>query len=312
MKKIVEYKNGNVAISIYEDGTKVMETPGEENFKFDFPTSIDVKITNKCEGLLPTMRPCRFCHENSSLKGKHGDLKELTSILDNIKGHGIELSIGGGNPLCHPDLYWFLNWCKDNNFLPSLTVNKTHLDKYNILIRRAIGEQLIYGLGISIPKDDLTFSENELTLIHYPHSVAHLILGIHKPDMIQTLSRFGLKKYLLLGFKKFGRGIPYYHSSYNGVDDNIRVWDQNISDIIHGENLITFDNLAIKQLGIKYKIPKKLWRACYAGDDFTHTMYIDAVKGNFAPTSRHCKRTSWEKINLIDYFNQNKNEFKQK
>ena len=44
------------------------------------------------------------------------------------------------------------------------------------------------------------------------------------------------------------------------------------------------------------------------GDDFCFTMYIDAVKQQYAPTSRSAERVSFEDCTLLEYFNtRNKN-----
>jgi hypothetical protein len=44
------------------------------------------------------------------------------------------------------------------------------------------------------------------------------------------------------------------------------------------------------------------WDKFYMGDDFCFTMYIDAVKQEYAPTSRDANRMSFDEISLTDYF----------
>ena len=75
-----------------------------------------------CEGILVSN-----CHENSVPNGKHGDLFE-PSFLDTLHPY-TEIAIGGGNPLEHPDLYKFLQLCKERKFIPSMTVNQIHFEK---------------------------------------------------------------------------------------------------------------------------------------------------------------------------------------
>ena len=53
MKKIANYKNGCVDVTIYDDGTKIREWDDEKygiEPELEFPESCDVKITNFCEG----------------------------------------------------------------------------------------------------------------------------------------------------------------------------------------------------------------------------------------------------------------------
>jgi hypothetical protein len=77
------------------------------------------------------------------------------------------------------------------------------------------------------------------------------------------------------------------------------------------DNIISFDNLAIEQLNLFSKISSEIRKATYQGDDFTHTMYIDAVEQTFAPTSRAPKndRVSWSTMGLSEYFKKNKCNF---
>lgn len=70
MKLLGIYKNGNYRVRIYDDGTKVRETidPNDNKFIAEFPESIDLKITNRCD------MGCKMCHENSTIDGAHGDI----------------------------------------------------------------------------------------------------------------------------------------------------------------------------------------------------------------------------------------------
>ena len=89
---IASYKNGNTQVTILSDGTKIREF--EETPEIEFMESIDVKITNYCD------LNCPFCHEQSSVNGKHADIDKLIQLLDDANlPRGIELSIGGGKRL---------------------------------------------------------------------------------------------------------------------------------------------------------------------------------------------------------------------
>ena len=107
-----KYKNGNYTVFLYTDGTKEKITE-EEHFKAEFPDSIDLKITNYCDA------NCPMCHENSGTHGLHADLN--APFLSSLPA-GIELAIGGGNPLSHPDLIPFLKRMKDMGIVCNITL----------------------------------------------------------------------------------------------------------------------------------------------------------------------------------------------
>lgn len=71
---------------------------------------------------------------------------------------------------------------------------------------------------------------------------------------------------------------------------------------------IGFDNLAIEQLGVRDCITEADWKRMYMGDEFTHTMYVDAVSEIFAPTSRDSFRVSWNDMKILEFFNTYKND----
>lgn len=76
MKILNKYMNGNVAITLFSDGTKVMECKGKQ--QIDFPTSIDIKITNWCD----MFNICKWClTKDTSITTLNGEvaISELRS-----------------------------------------------------------------------------------------------------------------------------------------------------------------------------------------------------------------------------------------
>jgi hypothetical protein len=65
---------------------------------------------------------------------------------------------------------------------------------------------------------------------------------------------------------------------------------------------VSFDNLGIEQLNVKRFFTGSGWNKFYMGNDFCFTMYIDAVKREFAPTSRSKFRKSFETHTLEEFF----------
>lgn len=291
-KILARYTNGNTLVTVYEDGTKIREY--EEIPTPYFPESMDIKITNYCD------LGCKFCHESSTVYGKHADLKKLRAVLVSLPA-GVELAIGGGNPLDHPDLIDFLLWCQGRGLICNITINQRHLKKYFDTITTLIEHNLIKGIGISINGSHFDKIKELKSLSN--NIVYHVIPGVHDISILDTLSEIGNCKVLVLGYKIFGRGENYFNED---VVKDIAKWRNGIKDYL-SKFLLAFDNLAIKQLDIKSLVPSNLWEKFYMGDDFTFSMYIDAVEQQYAPTSTSIERVSFNEMSLFEYFIKYKN-----
>jgi len=286
---LVKYKNGNTDVTILKDGTKIREF--EDFPQIEHPESLDVKITNYCD------LGCSYCHENSTTNGKHADLDMLFKTITYLPA-GVELAIGGGNPLSHPNLLSFLNQAKDKGWICNMTVNQSHLLPYNKLINNLIDSELITGLGISIINTNFDIISELMQKTN--NIVFHVISGVNNVKVISELIKLGnYCKVLILGYKTFGRGIKYKSKA---VEMNMKQWSMFLPNYFN-KCTLSFDNLAIEQLKLKRFFSDKAWSTFYMGDDFTFTMYIDAVKQEFAPTSRSGKnRSKFSETTLFNYF----------
>lgn len=268
MELLAQYKNGNYVVKLYDDGTKELVTEGD-NFIASFPDSIDLKITNYCD------LNCPMCHEQSSLNGIHANL--TANFIVTLRA-GTELAIGGGNPLSHPDLIPFLIGLKAQGIIPNITINERHLVHYSNLIEESIAEKLIYGLGISLA----TYEKSTFDFaLNHPNVVFHVICGIADEEKLIALGGEGYKL-LVLGYKKKGRGEEYYSKE---IQKNILSFYKRLPIITEKYGIVSFDNLALKQLNIQNRIDPALWEERFMGDDGQNTMYIDLVKGEYAVSS---------------------------
>lgn len=272
MNLLYKYTNGNVIVSIFDDGTKIQEWNDNEKPNPIYPNSMDIKITNKCD------LGCKFCHEMSIPNGKHGDLFKLLELIYDLPS-GTELALGGGNPLDHPDLIWFVEELKKLNIIPNITINCKHIIKYMPTLNWLINNKYIYGLGISID-DSFNFklldSFNDTSNIVY-----HVIAGVHPISVLEQIKESPVKKVLILGYKDVGRGIDYHDDSVNRIK---KEWYDLLPQYI-GKVHLSFDNLAIEQLNIRRFFTDESWKNFYMGSDGQFTMYIDAVEENFAVSS---------------------------
>lgn len=202
------------------------------------------------------------------------------------------MAIGGGNPLSHPQLEDFLTHLKDLKCIASITVNEKHfLDEYERLARLR-DSKLIYGLGISISYMTKDIAEK---IAEFPNAVCHVIAGITSLEQLKQMSELGIKKVLILGYKIFGRGEKFYN---NQIKSNIEKLRANMKEVQGLFEILSFDNLAIKQLDIKSLMSKEKWEEFYMGDDGSFTMYIDLVEQKYAQSS-----TSVERFDLLPNIN---------
>ena len=270
--KFVKVKNGNYTMYLdLETGTKIRKND-LDFFDPEKPESMDIKITNKCD------MGCQFCHENSTSDGLHGDIMNL-KFIETLLPY-TELAIGGGNPLTHPDLIPFLEKCKALKLVPSITINQYHFMKpeYQELIDKLVNEKLIYGLGVSltVASDDFI---NKIK--KYPNAVIHIINGVQPISQVRKLYDHNLKV-LILGYKMFRRGVDYYTNSVEHVKND---YYNELAEMIKHFEVVSFDNLALKQLEVKRLLTEDEWNEFFMGDDGSHTMYIDCINKQYARSS---------------------------
>ena len=283
------FNNGNCKVTLFPDGTKTRETLDTNPPWAEHPESIDIKVTNFCD------LACPFCHENSTLEGKHGDLNRLLTVLGPLPP-GVELAIGGGNPLSHPDLIPFLREVRNRGLVANLTVNERHLEPYQFLLGYLRRKDFVKGIGVSVTGANLALVKKFLE--KNPHTVFHVIAGVHTPKVLSDLSTLPNSKTLVLGYKTFGRGVQFYGDRTKQL---LSEWYRAIPTFL-GKTHLSFDNLAVEQLNIRRLLTSEGWSRFYMGDDGSFTMYIDAVEGTYAKTSRSSERTPFDSTDLLTYF----------
>ena len=297
MNLLNSYVNGNTTVEIFDDGTKIRTFDGIPSVVH--PESIDVKITDYCNA------GCSFCHEQSTMAGKHGDLNVLLHHLLTLTA-GVEIAIGGGNPLAHPDLVSFLEKIKSHGIIANITVNEKHLLPYQNLLIKLASEKLINGIGISYA------TSNRLKYVSPIMSVTdnivfHMIMGINDVNDILVINNFCKEnnkkcKILVLGYKQYGFGLNYYLKN-KSIEDNKYQWFIHLARFFKKENIVlSFDNLAIKQMELKRFFTDEAWNNFFMGNEGQYTCFIDGVKQEFAISSTNSNRISFKDISLLDFF----------
>ena len=280
MSRWVHYRNGNYNVHInLSDGTKIRENELDCLIP-EYPESMDIKITNKCN------MGCKFCHENSTPEGLHGDIMNL-EFIHTLQPY-TELAIGGGNPLEHPDLEAFLRKCQELFLIPSMTVHQRHFMENLDFLRMLRDEKLIYGLGVSVTTVTPELIE---ALKEFPNAVVHVIAGVVTRYTLKSLAGNNLK-ILLLGYKDFRRGADMHKKMGDIVDDSIKMLFELLPTMKdeHWFNTISFDNLAIKQLTPARLLSEEEYDQFYMGDDGDFTLYVDCVNKEFGQSSTATER----------------------
>lgn len=95
---------------------------------------------------------------------------------------------------------------------------------------------------------------------------------------------------LILGYKDDGRGIAN-HAAHKEVERKLRWFRDHMIDLSDHFRSICFDDLSVRQLGLKDNLSEQAWKQLYMGGDGEFTMCEDLVKGEFAASSVKIFRT---------------------
>ncbi|WP_087864367.1 radical SAM protein [Comamonas thiooxydans] len=277
MQLLHAYQNGGTAVSIFTDGTKIRET--QSDAPPVWPEQMDLKITDYCDA------GCAWCHEESTPRGLHADLIATLRMLEGLPA-GVEIAIGGGDPLSHPGFAEFAQELRNRGLVPSVTVNGRHLARSRAALEKLIGDRCLFGVGVSFHED--------LPDWDYENMVLHLIAGVNDPALLKGATK--AHKILLLGYKQFGRGRKLFELRPEPVQKTLGAWYR-LLPLVAREHHLSFDNLAITQLR-----PDRLFRCRadydrqYMGNEGHHSMYVDAVDQEFALCSYSDQRWTWHQI----------------
>jgi len=271
MKLLAKYQNGNYTVKIYDDGTKIRYND-LDNLTPAFAESMDVTITEKCDG------GCEYCYLGCTMKGKHADLNN--PILDTVHA-GTEMAINA-NDCSHPQLDEFLERMKSKGVIVNMTINQKHLHKNLDRLKNWQNNQLVWGIGVSLTDSS---DPNLITDIkQLKNVVLHVIDGCFSKEDIENLKGHDIKL-LILGFKHKGRGIDYYNTHKDEVDNNIAFLRDHLYDYKQDFDGFGFDNLAIEDLEMIKKVAPEQWSLYHMGSEGEFTYFLDLVNNKYAVSS---------------------------
>ena len=274
---LYSYDNGGYRITIFSDGTKIRNVIDPSKPPL-FPEQMDLKITDWCDA------GCAWCHEKSTKRGKHGDRQSIIDLLTGLPS-GVEIAIGGGDPLSYPDFNILVKELRNIGLIPNVTVNGRHLKRHIKELEKLISDGLLFGVGVSYWTDMPDWN--------YEHKVIHMIAGVDSPEILDKMAR---QKILLLGYKNFGRGEKFKTKNPETVDKILNQWYRELFWVAK-EHHISFDTLAITQLK-----PERLFKNAndyhkrFMGSEGEFSLYVDAVEKTYALSSYSKDRFMWTDI----------------
>lgn len=281
-KKFVVRKDPKGFYTLFnkEDGTRVRMSFDNkvDTSKGSAPELVDLKITNRCNS------ECNYCYQGSCPKGAHANSEFVKYTIMRALGEMkvFEVALGGGEPTLHPDFWSFLKEAVYFGIKPSFSTRE--LSWLEDPTKRRIFKETCGAFALSVD------GEGE---------VLHLIKAMHKHDLedyvtIQYIPEANtfqdLKGVLeiadmhsipvtLLGFKTTGRGAEYRERNKEEP-----ITPEQWKSVIDGSGNISVDTAfasshaeVLKAAGVaewSYKIKEG-----------AHSMYIDAVTGELAPSS---------------------------
>lgn len=294
---LAQYQNGNCRVTLYEDGSKEREWSDGEMPCPKFPESIDLKITDWCDA------GCAWCHESSTTKGLPASWDWLSSRVAELPA-GMELAIGGGHPMSYRQIEPLLTLAKERGLICNMTVNGFHVTT-EPLVGRFVGSAasrytdtltacdrlsswqrlgLLHGIGVT--------NSNFVAIPRLNNMVAHVIAGI--APIRFTINALGIYagavgeplRLLVLGFKRHGRGVNEARISAGVLGSNLADWRRGLGKLLRCPHAhLAFDNLALAQLDVERWVKPEVWNARYMGADGQFTMYVDAVRQEYAASS---------------------------
>ena len=251
------YINGNYQVEIKEDGTKI-RTSLDGTFVPKRVETLDINLSNKCSV------GCSYCYINATPQGLDGDFKKLFNF-DIPRYTELAINYNG----THEVFDNFMDRKGTCDWIINLTINSKLLNSPDQVakLQSWVDNRNLKGIGIS------TNTCIDVPLIS-DNIVYHTIAGVTPTTEIVKMLQAN-KKVLILGYKQLGRATTLPDLSTWDIDSILAV----------KKGILSFDNLALTQLDIKYKVSAELWENHYMGEEGTTSFYIDLVTNTFSRSS---------------------------
>ncbi len=262
--------------------------------KSTYPELVDIKLTDYCA------YRCEWCYQGSTKQGKHGDIRDIKSLVDVFSKMGVfEIAYGGGETTEHPDFAEILRYTASKNIIPNFTTFgvKWSLDETTAL---AVVEHAgAIGVSVHQAKDlnkihkirenlDQAMKNSGAEYWGLPSIMAQHVVGSvdlsETADLLERCWEEGVNV-LLLGYKNVGFGANVTPHDLTGLDVVLKLRQQ--KDRAHYNtrfSMLGVDTAFVQQFDPileELDIPRVL----KTSEEGKFSMYIDTVRMQQGPSS---------------------------
>lgn len=198
---------------------RIRKVQTEDSASLSAPTLADLQLTNQC------FMGCPHCYSSSNPQEEHAKLETLKPVLADLANSGVlQIAIGGGDPMLHPQICEVLEHIHSLGMVPNLTLTGQSLTEENLrTLKKTCGAVALSLEGVH----EKFTARRKLGWTHFLHTIEK-IFQHQIPLVFQvTLSRENIqdleqitsfileikKKYgtlygvIFLAYKPSGRGL---------------------------------------------------------------------------------------------------------
>jgi len=89
------------------------------------PIIMDIEISTICK------KACSFCYKGNTSKGRYMTFATFKQMFDKFPKVLTQIAFGIGDISGNPDLYKIMNYCRENEVVPNITINGDDLTDYH-------------------------------------------------------------------------------------------------------------------------------------------------------------------------------------
>lgn len=86
------------------------------------PEILDIEVSTICH------KACSWCYKSNTAKGKNMSFDTFKEILDKIPDNLTQVAFGVGDIDANPDLWKMMDYCREKNVVPNITINGEGID----------------------------------------------------------------------------------------------------------------------------------------------------------------------------------------
>lgn len=193
------------------------------------PELLDIEVSTVCS------RACPWCYKSNTKDGENMDIDTFRKILDKLPENLTQVAFGVGDIDANPDLWDMMEYCRDRNVVPNITINgqKMTRESYKNLAKfcGAVAVSYYDKFDCSAAVENLSDAGIKQVNIHYllAYETIDNLFGLMK----EHTSRYwrGLNAIVLLMVKPKGSRNRYHRPNFQqfkqvvdfAIDNDIRL-----------------------------------------------------------------------------------------